>query len=125
MVFSLPISLIGAPLPPWRHRDSFVVDASLQYFAQHILPLAGTVHSSMVPYPSVPLGEFGVVSFGRERSWYPLYCPVPSRVEMFGKTVHIMMEHYCKINGETMVSLSPSLYDCPASLFDGFLIWTA
>ena len=44
-----------APLPPWRHRDSFVVDASLQYFAQHVLPLAGTVHSSMVPYPSVPL----------------------------------------------------------------------
>ena len=34
---------------------------SLQNFAQHMRPLAGTVHSGTVLYPSVVVGEFGGV----------------------------------------------------------------
>ena len=37
----------------------------LQNFAQHILPLAGTVHSGMVSYPSVASVNLEVYLFGR------------------------------------------------------------
>ena len=54
-LLSLEFLYFCGTIATWRHRDAIVVDASLQKFAQHILPPAGTVHSCMVPYPSVAL----------------------------------------------------------------------
>ena len=51
-LLSMEFLYVVAPLPSWQHRDSFVVDAFATKFAQHIRPLAGTVHSDTVLYPS-------------------------------------------------------------------------
>ena len=55
----------------WHHCHpgdiviSLWLTPSLQFFAQHIRPLAGTVHSGMVSYPSVVLVNLEFDLFGR------------------------------------------------------------
>ena len=78
---------------------------SPQNFAQHVRPFAGTVHSGMVLYPSVVIGEFGGVPLRENVPGSP--ARTRSRIEVFLKTVSIMMVHNCSINGDAMVLFRP------------------
>ena len=57
------MTLHRAPLPPLRHRDFFVVDASLQYFA-HVLVrrlIVATQHTHLYDVALLKLPEHGIV----------------------------------------------------------------
>ena len=56
------------PLPSWRHRNSFVVEAFATKICQHILPLAGNRTLWYGVVSILFLGEFGVVPLWRTDS---------------------------------------------------------
>ena len=113
------------------HPDDIVIlwwlTRSLQNFAQHIRPFAGTVHSGMESYPSVVLVNLEVYLFGRT---FPVSLCCPVQVVPISYTVQDRsVPEDCSYRWGTAVTKmvkpwspsDPSLCNCPASLSDVFL----